>query len=1249
MPSSRLALALVLFFVACTKRVPSPTEALDDALADVADGNASAHHFALAGLHAFVASSDVEKATAFIDQALAKDAAEPFALYGQLLLRERQTQTEKSVAVALDLIERNPQHPLSAIAARFVLDHVAVSSAIDDAVVARAAKLLEHDAAADTAHLVRAALSAISEARGDDVQSRALLEAMGVPTSFSLVGPVSAFHLLGEPSAVEKTGSVADLGSGPFGPLSLRTFTVADGRVALSGEPTSGDGYVLIVDVEVPRSGKYVLRTVTSMDHLALIDGTQVLNRQTWQRPASTLTARAVSLGSGVHRLVVRAQKGNEAGNIQIALQRLDGQPAGLVFRAPAGAAASWSGVKVLDDVDGVWTTASATHEALVDDASDALARLIAARDALGRDRDGARRALASVPNSLDGAAVHWLRAELDLGDQTLSPKVARGRATRELEAALAKDVGFVPARLTTAQLALDDGRSVDALTIVKEARAQQASAAVLMLEARIELTLGLEAQARLTAREVQAAQAGHCEALQLESDVARRRDAVAEADALLARLKHCPNAAWRVAEHFRAKGQLEAVVAAWRAQRDRDESQVGVVAALANALVGLSRFDEALAVLDRAATVWPRWAALQKHAADVLEQQGRAAEALVRRVRALELDPGDIPLRRTVERLTTGREVLDQYAITTAQALAAYEAAPGVEEANAAYLLDAAAIQAFPDGTQVDRVHIIQKALDQAGVQEVAEIQLPPGAVVLQLRTLKPNGMSLEPESIDGKDAVSLPGVEVGDLVEYEYLLTHPSRGPSQPGFTSSSFYFQVARQPNNWSTYTVVAPKGSGLTVDAHNLERVTPVKTVGDLEVFTHEEKRVAPYIPEPVGPPSANEWLPFVSVGAGTRGNEGLVRAIADGLLENGAVTHEVEVFAKSAANGSSGKDAVRAVYRAVMKKLAGLDAGLAMSAAASVGQDRGSRTWLLYSSLVALGFDARLVAVRGFTSDPSAYVFPNEQLLPYLCVRVTLPDGDVWLDPLVRFAPFGELPEFALGGREAFVLPTPNTPLERVKTPPVSERATKVVTLEARVDEEGVLTGTGVELYQGFEAAQLGEALEQLSVDQRQQAIEQALTRMFGGADLQSVTVEMERDIGAPVKVSYAFTASHFARKEGESLVLGALTFPWNVGRRYLAVGQRATPLFIESSEATKASVKLTVPAGFKLKESLPQVKTECPWGRFVRSEVQTGDVIAVEEDARLSQSRVPASEYERFGQFAGEVDLLQARDLVLVR
>ena len=159
--------------------------------------------------------------------------------------------------------------------------------------------------------------------------------------------------------------------------------------------------------------------------------------------------------------------------------------------------------------------------------------------------------------------------------------------------------------------------------------------------------------------------------------------------------------------------------------------------------------------------------------------------------------------------------------------------------------------------------------------MQDVAEVEMPQGAYVLKLRTSSPTAGSLEPENIEGKDTCQLPGVQVGDFVEYEYLLAHPPRGPAQPGFTSSSFYFQIARQPNNWSTYMVIAPKGSGHEGRRAQHEGPAAASVKGDVRgaSFTKSAgcRRTSP---SRSGPPSGNEWLPFV---IGGRGADAATRA------------------------------------------------------------------------------------------------------------------------------------------------------------------------------------------------------------------------------------------------------------------------------------------------------------------------------------------------------------------------------------
>jgi len=1250
----RALVVLLLVTAGCVPQVASSTELLETASKDALLPNASARTMSLAGFHALLVESDAAKAKKLVDDGVAKDPREPWALYGQMALALRVAHPERILVAALDLMERAPLHPLASVAARVAFDISGTAGGTDDLILERAPALLAAGLDGDAAQLLRSAVANIQLTRGDQAAQNGTLADMGAPTTCTLVGPLSAFHTLslGESTAMERSGKVE---ATPLAaPLNgdVRTLVFPDGRISLSPEPSVGDLFVVAMDFDVPQAGAYVVRTVTAMDHAATLDGTPLFSRFTWSVPAPTLTSRAVKLSAGTHRLMVRMTRDEQMGQLSLQVMRLDGQPAKLTFRPATGAATKWDvrAVELVSKPRRLFGSAAELHAALSQDVGTALAAVVAARDAMNRDRDGAKRLIATLPQSYAGAVVSVLRAELQLADRTVPTKVARGRATRDLEAALAKDSALVHAQLLTAVLALDDGRHLDALEILKTARAahEPAGAPVLELQARVELALGIDAQAVATALLAEAQRPGDCEALTLRYDVARRRDASTDAESMLPLLKKCPGALSREADALRVRGKLDEAAKVYQAMLERDPGQVGVASLLANAWVSQRKFDEAAALLQRLSAQWPRSALVLKQLGDVYDYAGKPALALEAREKALLRDGSDLALRRLVERAKTGKELLESRAISTEEALKTYEAAPGAEDVPAAYILDAAAVRAYPDGSQVDRIHIIQKALDQSGVSEVGEVNLPAGAVVLKLRTIKADGRVLEPESFEGKDTVSLPGVQVGDFVEYEYLLAHPPRGPTQPGFTASSFYFQIARQPNNWSTYAVIADKGTGMKVDAHNM-KAPPPRVEGNEEVFTHEERRVAPYIPEPQGPPSGNEFLPFVSVGAGATGNDGLVSAYADAFLDKGQVTVEVEAFARAATEGTQGVARLKALYAAVMDKLSGRDAGLSVSAATSVAQDRGSRLWLLYASLKALGIDTRLAVVRTFTADPASYLFPSEQLLPYLCLRATVKEGEatqtVWLDPLIRYAPFGELPEVA-AGREAYLMPEPGVKVEKVQTPPRVKRPGKEVTLKLELTADGKLSGTGVEAYQGFEAAQLAEALDSIAPDQREQALQSALSRYFGGADLSKLELDFKRTVGAPVVVRYTFTAPRFARVEGDNkLVLQGATFPMLLGRRFLQLSNRRTPLFIDGTEASHTLATMKLPAGWVLAGPVAQVKTSCPWGSYVRREKQVGQVLTIEEDYQLSMSRVAPKGYEEFAQFAGEVDLIQGRDM----
>ncbi|HEX8822568.1 MAG TPA: DUF3857 domain-containing protein [Archangium sp.] len=1248
------ALLLSASLLAGCAHTSSPTEVLDRAATAAQKGTSEARTLALAGFHSWLVTGDPAAAQGRFDEALTKDPADPFALYGQHLLARRAAQPRRALDAALAVATRAPRHPLAVPSARYVLDLVGSSPALDDVILSGTQAALDAGATGEAAQLLRAVHVAILGMREDRAAQARVLKDMGAADTATLLGPFSPWHLLAfdDTTPPEKDGSLAGPFTGPFGQLVPRTLRAPDSRLDVAGEPATGDIYLLAVDAEVPEDGIYVARSVSASSHKVMLDGSPLMERRAFTRAAPTVATRPVRLAAGRHRLFIKLLKDQRAANVSFALARADGRPSGIRYTPASGPApASWGSAPKEAEAELVYPGAEDLAATLAKEAGPLLADFLAVRDGMGRDPDGAWRLMTRLQKGAQSPAILSLRAELAAQDRSIPSKVARGRATRDIETALSKDPGDVATLLLRAELALNDGQSTSALETVKKARAVVTPAGwpVHVLEARAALALEVESQAEESAEAALQAQPGLCEAQGLRYGLARRRDAVARTDELVASLAGCPGALSRAAEHARMRGDLERAAALYQEQLARNPGDVNTGLSLANAYVARRGFDEATSMLRALSALWPRNTQVLAKLADVRELAGDAAGALALREQALAIDGSNLSMRRALVRAKTGQEVLQAYAIDGRQAIKDYTANPGPEESAAVYVLDAAAVQVFPDGSVINRIHSIQKALEQSGVQEIAEVNLPSGAQVLALRTIKADGTVLEPESIEGKDTVSLPGVQVGDYVEVEYLQAESSRGPAQPGFTASEFYFRIADMPDHRATYTVVAPRGMGMKVDAHGLQVPAPV-VKGDEEVFTYEVRKVPPFIPEPDSPPSAREYLPFVVVGAGTTGNDRLVAAYADAFLDKGALNWEVEAFAREAAEGKRGLEAVQALYGAVMKRFSGRDAGLTQSAASSVAQDRGSRLWLLKAGLEALGIPARVAAVRTFSVDPAEYLFPEESLLAYLAVRAEVPGEEpVWLDTTTRFAPFGELPESAMGQRDAYLLPEPGRALEKVKTPPLTQQLGKQVQLALEVDGKGVLTGKGEEVYSGFEAAQLAEALEAISGERRRQALQGAVGRYFSGAELTDLKLERTEAVGAPLTVRYTFKAPSFARVDGNKLVLPPITMPAMLGRQYVQLSTRTTPLYLEDTEASRTQVTLTMPQGYRLADAQAQLKSESPFGRLQRTEKQEGRTLTIDESLRVERGRIPVKKYEDFAHFAGEVDLIQSRDLVLVK
>jgi len=954
---------------------------------------------------------------------------------------------------------------------------------------------------------------------------------------------------------------------------------------------------------------------------------------------------------AGWHRLVLKIPLRDQEAQLSVELTAADGRPAPVEWWTGGRAELNYPAGSRINPVQ----AARAMRDRLADRAQkhpdDPLAPLLAAHlDWEDGDLSAAKRHLATaLARAPEFALPHYLLGLLLLDDPTIPFRIDMVQSRKHLEHALRLCPDMLLARFRLALLDMEEGKHLEALATLEELKARRPGIFIWsFFQGRIYEKLGWQLETERAYRAALAALPDHHESLHRLLLRAISNGAAAEAT--------------RLANAMEALGSWDqSLVKLWisRNQPDRARSLLNKIIQRRPSFLEphLVRFDllidqEDLPAAEKAITqaerIRPENPDILERRADLLERLGRRKQGRAQRRRLVSTLPWDLRARMAWSVATQapdGIRLAGEQRFDASRVIAEYRSSEFRPGGNAVLVLDSTAIEVAPDGSSLERVHLIAQVLTPEGLEHWGEVKdVPANALVGEIRTIKTDGRRIDAEPIPGKETISLPALQVGDFVEVSYL--QGIRG-SGNAYVARRWYFRTPGMPIFRSRYSVAVPAGTKLLVDAHGAAPQPALRREGNFDVRVWTRKNSPMILSEPNAPPS-DEYTPFVQLGFGFDWKDARDRMrVALELAIR--PTPELARFAQEAGRDApGGRQRLENVFRAVCNQIRQVGRGddLAEPASHILARREGNRLVLLTALLRILGLQPRVLLVRTVGSSQVAYQLPNRATYRHGLVELEVDGQRIFLDPSNRYNTIGVVYPFLQGMRALEITSAAGSdPFVRVPEYPRQYLA-REIRLDLKLGEDGTLTGSGHERITTAQASQYRRLLTSLSPGQRQQILQAGLGNYFSGAVLEKHEIKGLEDPDQPLVLQYHMKVPRFARRRGDTLVIQDGFYPYRLAASLIAKPERKLPLLLGDETRTDSHISLALPKGAKARLSKP-VYLQAPLSTFSLAVSQKDNQLIIEKALQVKAGRVPPKDYPAFRDFCQQVDRKDTEEIVI--
>ncbi len=915
--------------------------------------------------------------------------------------------------------------------------------------------------------------------------------------------------------------------------------------------------------------------------------------------------------------------------------------------------------------VESVWSTAQGR---LAEPLYAPLRTMLALEDAIhDGDVDAAERRRDALTKYEGSAEASFAVGQFERFDPSRGRSVSLAREQAALGRARKRDRQAAAARLRQYELMLERGEQTEVIEALGREQGGVPGLRGDLLRARAYLQAGDEGRADGAIAAAAKRSPGNCRVLAMQRGRARENDDVAREDAVTAGLARCGGSLELRAGLAQRRGHFEESEALWREAIARVPDDLDALESLARLQTAKGDRAGAIATLRSILGRNPLRASALVVLADLAaagDDMGAAkreigvAIARFPHADALHLSAALLGVPDELESLRTdGLAALEEYRKSTRS----YE---GTSEV---LVLDRSAARVYPNGGQRQIVHLVVHLLSKAALDRYGEIEVPEGARLLTLRSIKPSGALMEGEVVPGKDGIELRDLAIGDFVEYEFAI---EREPASalPGYVDvSTFRFRSLDIPYHRTELLVVHPPELPIREDLRQgaPEPVLGTVTLGGATLTSrlYRMREVERLGDEP-GHRSLIDELPNVRVYTDLDVPaylDGLAAQIRNGQRSNVELRREV---ARIVGKRRDPRQILTALWTWVVENVE--DAGdLGASSTATLAARSGSRLMLLRTMLREAGVHAELWLLRDrFGAAPLPGGHPmlenyDAAMLAVVLPAVALPGkpGAASGPPTMvltasKVMPIGYLsPGYAGSDALRVHLDERDGPPGPVAVPKASPALAdrRQWAVEIDVDTEGDATVGGTITLHGVEALAWRQALREVDRDRIREVFQQAELGWLRGASLRTLDIVDEKHLDRPLVLKFTATGSQYAIEQGSMLTMRGNPLPLSTAARLASLPSRKTGMVIPYAPRLEARLVVRT-AGGSLREVPAPIEIETEFGTYRRAITKGGvgkSEVAIELVSTMRAGVVQAAEYPAFVGFARAVEtaeqaLLQA-------